>query len=119
MSPLVTLIWLLNMMTDVVGQLSFKAAAVRAGDAEGLARWQVMLTGKWIWLGIFAYVLEVVLWLALLSMVPLSVGVLLGSFNIICVMIGGRVCFGEKITRHRAAAVALITLGVALVGWGQ
>ena len=117
MTPIATLVWVFNLLSDTVGQLAFKAAAVHGGDVDGLARWLAMAKNKWIWIGLAAYVIEIVLWIGLLSMIPLSMAVLLGSLNIMCVMLGGRIFFEEKITRRRTLAVSLIAAGVALVGW--
>ncbi|HZR47184.1 MAG TPA: EamA family transporter [Candidatus Manganitrophaceae bacterium] len=113
-----TLLWVANLFFDTVGQLSFKASATSAEEASGLARWKKMLTNVWIWVGVSAYVMEFLFWLAFLSVVPLSQAVLLGSVNILAVMIGGRIFFGEKLTLRRTAAALLIATGVALVGWG-
>ncbi|NOJ99264.1 hypothetical protein HMI51_41025, partial [Corallococcus coralloides] len=49
-TPLVAVLWLLNMLVDTGGQLAFKAAATadpRAGS--GLARWIWMARRPWIW----------------------------------------------------------------------
>ena len=99
--------------------MSFKAAATIADDVHGLQRWLRMANDKWIWIGIIAFVFEFQIWVVFLAVVPLSVGVLMGSFNIIAVILGGRLFFREKLTSKRLAAAALITLGVALVGLGQ
>ena len=115
MSPAATLLWVLVLIFDTFGQLSIKAAAIAEGD--GLARWQAMLAEKWIWLGVSAYVVEFFLWLAFLSMVPLSQGVLVGSINILSVQIGGRIFFGERMTPKRVLASIMVAAGVALVGW--
>jgi drug/metabolite transporter (DMT)-like permease len=117
MTPQATLIWLLNISFETFGQLSFKAAATASKNEGGVERWQIMLKNKWIWAGIFCYVIEFFLYIAFLSLVPLSQGVLLGSFNILAVMIGGRLLFKETITTRRAIAIGLISLGVGLVGW--
>lgn len=115
-SPLVVLLWVLNVTFDTAGQLAFKGAAgdERAGD--GLARWKYMASRPWLWLGIGCYVFEFLVWIAFLSLVPLSEGVLLGSINIVAIMIAGRFLFAEKLTRLRVAGIALVTLGVAVVG---
>lgn len=117
MTPVATLVWLGCLLADTAGQLAFKAAALHGGTTDGAARWIAMAKNHWIWFGIAAYVVMIVLWLAFLSMVPLSVAVLLGSLNIFCVMLGGRFLFHEEITRRRLAAVCLIAVGVVLVGW--
>lgn len=118
MTPLATLFWGLNLLCDTVGQLSFKEAAIRRGERGGIAGWRRMLSDRWIWIGIFSFAAEFLLWLAFLTLVPLSQAVLLGSVNILTVMIGGRIFFGEGLTPRRLGAAALIAAGVFLVGWG-
>ena len=118
MSPLATLLWITNLFIDTFGQLSFKAAS-RAPSSSGIAdRWRAMLKTPWMWLGIGTYVVEFFVYLAFLSKVPLSEGVLMTSLNIVAVMIGGRLIFREALTPNRVLATFLIATGVALVGWG-
>jgi drug/metabolite transporter (DMT)-like permease len=119
MSPLVITLWLLNVVLDTGGQLAFKAAAgdPRAGD--GVARWRYMAARPWMWIGIIAYVAEFLLWIAFLSLIDLGEGVLLGSINIVAIMIAGRFLFGEKLTRLRVAGILMVSVGVAVVGWGS
>ena len=118
MAPLTLSLWLANVVLDTGGQLAFKAAAgdPRAGD--GLARWRYMAARPWLWLGVGCYVFEFLVWIAFLSLVPLSEGVLLGSINIVAIMVAGRVLFGEKLTGLRVAGIVLVSLGVAVVGAG-
>ena len=78
-----------------------------------------MLSRPWLWLGIACYVLEFVAWIAFLSLVPLSKGVLLGSINIVALMIAGRILFREKLTPRRVTGMLLVTAGVAVVGAGS
>ncbi len=115
-SALVATLWMLNILVDTGGQLAFKAAAGDPTAGDGLARWKHMAARPWLWLGIGCYVIEFVVWIAFLSLIPLSEGVLLGSINIVAIMIAGRFLFGEKLTRLRVTGIALVTLGVAIVG---
>ncbi len=62
--------------------------------------------------------MEFLAWAAFLSLVPLSRGVLLGSVNILALMLAGRLFFGERLTPLRVAGMGLIGLGVAVVGVG-
>ena len=116
MSALVFAFWLLNAALDTAGQLALKAAAGAEGD--GLARWRAMAGTPWLWLGVACYLGEFFAWLAFLSLLPLSKGVLLGSINIVAVMLAGRLLFRERLTPYRTAGMALVAGGVALVGMG-
>ncbi len=118
MSTTVFLLWFANIVLDTFGQLSFKAAAAAPQLGEGLARWKAMARRPWIWLGVACYVGEFLVWLAFLSLVPLSEGVLLGSINIVAVMIAGRILFAEKFSPLRTAGILLVAAGVAVVGLG-
>lgn len=118
MTPTATLLWASNILFDTAGHLSFKAAATVAQDLNGFKRWIAMLKNRWIWLGMAVFVVEFMLWLAFLSLVPLSQAVLVGSVNILAIMAGGRIFFGETLTGRRVAGSLLIASGVALVGWG-
>ncbi|URI08533.1 EamA family transporter [Aquincola tertiaricarbonis] len=116
LTPLVALLWLLNVLTDSGGQLAFKAAAALPGDAAGLDRWRAMARRPWLWIGIACYGAEFLLWLAFLSLVPLSTGVLLGSINIVAIMVAGRLLFNEQLTPLRVLGILLVSAGVAVVG---
>ena len=116
LTPLVITLWMLNVLVDSGGQLAFKAAASEPGHRNGTERWRFMLARPWLWVGIACYVAEFLVWLAFLSLVPLSDGVLLGSINIVAIMILGRVLFREKLAPMRVAGIALVSIGVAIVG---
>lgn len=118
MTPLASLLWAINLIVDTSGHLAFKAAASRTGDLEGLSHWKTMASAPFMWIGIACFIAESWLWLALLSYIPLSVAVMVGSINIIGVMIGGRILFGEELTKARLAGIGLVAIGVALAGWG-
>jgi len=115
---LVAGLWLFNVLIDTGGQLAFKAAAGDPDAGDGLARWKHMASRPWLWLGVGCYAIEFLVWIAFLSLIPLSEGVLLGSINIVAIMVAGRFLFGEKLTRLRVTGIVLVTLGVAIVGLG-
>lgn len=115
-STLVASLWLLNVVLDTGGQLAFKAAAGDRHAGDGLVRWKYMAARPWLWFGVASYVIEFLVWIAFLSLVPLSEGVLLGSINIVAIMVAGRFLFGEKLTRMRVLGILLVTLGVVIVG---
>src|SRR5205809_1715577 len=108
MPHLAVVLWIANIVLDTAGHLAFKAAA--SGD------WKSMLRSSRLWVGIACFCLEFVAWLALLSLIPLSQAVLIGSINIVVVMLAGRIVFHERLDGVRIVAMWLIAIGVALAG---
>jgi drug/metabolite transporter (DMT)-like permease len=115
-SPLVATLWLINVTLDTCGQLAFKAAASDPDAGDGAARWRHMASRPWLWLGLSAYALHLASWIAFLSLVELSKGMLLASINMVAIMIGGRLLYREKLTPLRVAGILLVSTGVAIVG---
>jgi len=118
LTPAAIGLWMANMVFDSSGQLAFKATANDHGDKDGLARWRHMAARPWMWVGVGCYAPCFLIWAAFLSLVPLSVGVLLSSIDIVALMLAGRWVFGERFTRMRVTGILLITAGVAAVGYG-
>ncbi|HET8730558.1 MAG TPA: EamA family transporter [Moraxellaceae bacterium] len=116
MAPLTASLWLANIVLDTGGQLAFKAAAHAADGVPGGSYWARLARARWLWAGISCYVAEFLVWLAFLSLVPLSEGVLLGSINIVAIMLAGRLLFREALTPLRVAGILLVSIGVAFVG---
>ena len=75
-----------------------------------------MLSLPVMWLGLGCFVFEFFAWLALLSLIPLSLAVLIGSINIVVVMLAGKLMFHERLDRMRVAGMWLISMGVAMAG---
>lgn len=114
MSPLATAFWLSNIFLDTAGHLSFKAAADKKAAESG--SWLAMAHSVYLWIGIACFCLEFAVWFALLSLIPLSQAVLVGSINIVVLMIAGRLLFRERLDRLRVGGMILIAAGVALAG---
>jgi len=116
MSLQVLTFWFLTILVDTAGQLAFKAGALAENHHNGLRYYLHILRNGWILCGIGCFMVEFFVWLSFLTLVPLSNGVLLGSFNIVVILIASRLCFKERITPYKLAGIALVTLGVLLVG---
>ena len=115
MSTLAILVWIMNIVVDTVGHMAFKSAAVTEHESEW-HRWKKMLSSIPLWVGIVCFCLEFVLWLVLLSILPLSSGVLLGTINMVAIMVAGRLLFRELLDPMRVLGMIFIILGVVLVG---
>ena len=117
MSNLAIFFWIANVLLDTVGHLAFKSAATTSHDSE-LQRWKRMLSAAPLWIGLACFVFEFIAWFALISLVPLSLAVMIGSINIVAVMLAGRLLFRERLDSFRVIGTCLITVGVALAGGG-
>ena len=95
---------------------AYRRTATVSKEGEGWHYWVNLFSNGWLWVGIGSYVGEFLLWLAFLTLVPLSEGILLGSVNIIAVMVVGRILFKEKLTPLRLTGILLVASGVAVVG---
>jgi len=116
---LVALVLALNVLLDTAGHVLLKAGAAKGDGLKGIARWRALASDPSMLLGLVCFCGEFFVWLAFLALVPLSVGVLLGMISVVTVMVCGRLFFGERLTRRRIIGVALILLGIALVGMQQ
>jgi len=113
------LLLLAVLVLETVSHLALKSASVRAARKAGLDYLLTFGAQPAFWLALACFVALFLAWLAFLARVPLGQGVMAGSVTIVGVMLGGRIYFREHITPPRALAIALITCGVVLVGWGQ
>ena len=118
MTPAAAILWLATIVFDTFGQLAFKSAATSESSASGVAYWVALLRNKWVLAGIGCFIGEFITWLCFLSLVDLGEGVLLGSINIVAVMLAGRWFFHEKLTRMRVIGIGLVAIGVIVVGVG-
>ena len=103
---------------NTAGQLLLKAASIHADRVGEDDHWRALLTHPLLWLGAAVFVAEFFIWLAFLSVVPLWQGVMVVCVDILLVMVGGRIIFGEQITPARVGAISLIAAGVMMVGLG-
>ena len=118
MSPFALGLLAVVLIGNTAGQLMLKGASMRADAAGDDGHWQALLRDPLLWAGLATYVFEFFIWLAFLSVVPLWQGVMVACVDILMVMVGGRIFFGELITAPRVAAISLIAVGVLMVGLG-
>jgi drug/metabolite transporter (DMT)-like permease len=116
MSKLAVCVWLAGVLLDTTGRIAFKSAAVTGNVDSEWQRWKQMLRSPALWIGIACFCLEFVVWLALLSLIPLSQAVLIESITIVVVALAGKVIFRERLDAMRIAGISLITIGVVLAG---
>jgi drug/metabolite transporter (DMT)-like permease len=116
MSPTYALLIAVTLVLDVMGQFALKLGVYHVDDsAAGIRFWQALFSQPWLLLGVAAFAVEFILWLAVLSVVDLSIAYPLVSLSYCGVLIVSRVVLGEKISPRRWTGCGLITMGAALV----
>ena len=110
--------FLASILCDVAGQLCFKRGAQGPGRPETSGRWWSLLANAWVLSGVLIYAIEIVVWVRILSLVPLAIAFPIASLNFIAITLASRLWLGERVSRRRWAGTALVTLGVVLVAQG-
>ncbi len=103
---------------DVVGQLCFKIGAGRLPAHDGPERGgflRGLLSDGWLLAGIAAYVGQLILWVQILSMMPLSAAFPIASLTFLVVALACRVVLSERLDAGQYAGVVMVMAGVAIV----
>ncbi len=116
-SPLIPL-FAATIACDVAGQLCFKIGAGRLPAHDGPQRsgfLRGLLRDGWLLAGIAAYVAQLILWVQILSMLPLSAAFPIASLTFLVVALACRVFLSERLDAGQFAGVAMVMAGVAIV----
>ena len=108
-------------LLSTTGELLFKIGMNRIGSFEFSTRAirQVLpriLLNPLIILGFFGFGLGAVFWLAVLSRVPLSLAYPILALSYFVVVVEARLFLRERVTWKRMLGVAIIVVGVVVVG---
>ncbi len=108
-------------MLEVLAQMAFKqgtGVVVRQQRGRGVwGYWIGTLGNGWIQLGLAAYSVELLFWVAALSLAPLSWAFPMMSLSYCGVALACRAFLGERLGKRNVIAIALIAAGVGLVAW--
>jgi multidrug transporter EmrE-like cation transporter len=99
-----------------IGMTSPAVQAALAGGNPALKAAQVVGTSPFVVIGLLCFGLSALLWLLVLSRIPLSSAYPMVSLGIVITVLAGRFWFGEPISFLKAAGVAFIVAGVVAVG---
>jgi drug/metabolite transporter (DMT)-like permease len=106
----------LSVMCDVCGQLCFKIGADRLpSNRSVIGSARAVLSSSWLIAGLCVYAVEVIVWLKILSDVPLSIAFPIASLNFLGVTLASATILGERVGRPQWLGAWLVTIGVAIV----
>ena len=110
--------FLASIACDVAGQMCFKRGVREPDSLQGPHRWWSSLSNGWVLSGVLVYAVEIVVWIRILSRVPLAVAFPIASLNFIAITLASGFWLGERVSGRRWAGTALVTAGVVLVAQG-
>lgn len=111
----------LFVLSTALANIMQKKAMLIVGPLHGLSLDVVkrLLSTPYLWFGMMSYAVALVLYLAILSRVPLNVATSIASLNFIAVLLASRLLLGEPIPPLRYLGFACILLGVYVVSLTQ
>ncbi|MEJ9211813.1 EamA family transporter [Bacillus smithii] len=116
MTPINFVLILVNTLILVSGQFLWKYGMMKSGQSfSSLLGILKLLLSPYILTGLILYGAATVLWLFILSKVPLSVAYPIQSLAYVFALIGAYFLFGETLTSWKIAGVLLIVAGMAMI----
>jgi drug/metabolite transporter (DMT)-like permease len=115
-------LWLFGvfLLFDTGVQIAFKLAARQLGDGDFNAEWlAAAATSPLVGCAVLLYLTVFVLWMLILQQIDLSRAFPLTALTYITVPAAGLLFFHESLGLAQAAGIALILVGVVLVGQNE
>jgi multidrug transporter EmrE-like cation transporter len=113
---MVYVLLVLNIILLVTGQTLWKIGLDRLGGMQ-LQNWIAVLLSPYIMGGIVLYGLATVLWLAVLSRLPLSLAYPLQSIAYIAGLLVAFYLFREAVPLNRWLGAGVIMAGIIILSW--
>lgn len=120
MTPIVFGLILLTVVFNTVAQLALKGGMSSIGHF--VFSWHNVLpialkvaSSPWIIFGLSTYVGSVIIWLLVLSRIPVSMAYPMASLGYVANAIAAYYIFGENLSMVRITGITIILLGVFLV----
>jgi uncharacterized membrane protein len=112
------ILFTVSIACDVFGQLAFKLGTRTLSDMDGAGITgfiRELLAQRWIVVGLVIYTVELLVWIRILAIAPLTLAFPLASLNILGIVLVGRTFLGETVSLKQWTGAALITIGTAIV----
>ena len=118
MPPELLILFPISIACDVAGQVFFKLGADALPEFDRASKGRFLRgiwTDWWLMAGIATFAFETVIWLRILSEVPLSIAFPIASLNFIGVTLASRLLFKEAVSPVQWLGCVLVTAGVAIL----
>ena len=118
MTPAAVAAWTALVLFETLAQVALKAGGDKLGDAPLDTAWILSAaTEPWVIAGVLGYLGSFISWMVILSFaIPLSLGFPLTSVCYVTVTAASVLFFHEEVHGLRGAGIALIIVGVIVIG---
>ena len=108
--------FLILLSFDTLAQFGFKLAAVVAAPPELGIEWlRRIVTEKWIYLAVAAYLGAFLTWMTLLQYAPVGPAFATSHLDIVAVLFVSVTVLGESLSRTQIIGAALILTGIGIL----
>ncbi|TAG27222.1 MAG: hypothetical protein EAZ37_05730 [Burkholderiales bacterium] len=105
----------MSCLAQLVMRHGMLKAVQTASNDQAIALYAAALFQPWVWVGLGLYGLSAIIWLWVLSRVPVSTAYPLVAFGFVLTMVGGIWLLGEPFSWTKALGCLFIVLGVVLL----
>lgn len=107
--------FVLAAVLEAAGQISFKKGATTNREATGAGYYLKLLKNHWVLVGLVSYGVEMVIWVFLLSNIPLSIAFPLSGFQQLIIILFSVFILKEKINNLEWLGAGFIALGISII----
>jgi drug/metabolite transporter (DMT)-like permease len=108
-------LFLIAAILESIGQISFKKAAMANREILGVQYYLRLARNTWALSGILSYVIEMVLWIYLLSRIPLSIAFPLAGLQQLVILFASVLVLNERMNKTEWLGAGLIALGISVI----
>ncbi len=108
-------LFILGALAESTFQIFFKKGAMDNGDLPGIQYFLKLLTNRWIISGLLVSILEMVIWVTLLSNIPLSIAFPITGMQKIFLIFFTAFVLKEKVYKAEWIGIGLVTLGIVVI----
>lgn len=102
----------------VIGQILFKQVALALSKSLSITNLSLPILGLGV-LSIALYGVSTIIWVLVLQTVPISKAYPFFAFGFVLVPLAGVVFFNESLSVGQVVGIALVSIGVASMGFGK
>lgn len=96
-------------------QIFLKKGALTHHETSGFRYYLKLLRNRWVISGILLYVIEMVIWIILLSHIPLSIAFPLTGFQKIFIVMFSFFILKEKVKNIEWVGIGITALGIVMI----